>query len=116
MSDERIIVCFGPDEGETSLYRCPCCGVESDSLEDFAMSTCWPCAFGGNLDCTTCVAAGVWVDRFPYKGGKGHRFARWTADRAARTSCGLTILRGEIGQATEVRQPCRRCWPDEGSA
>lgn len=105
------IVC-GPATGEDGAMRCPCCGFESHNPEAFAVSLCWPCGFGGNLECANCVAAGVWVDRFSSRRGRGHRL-RHVIDRGddAVTACGLTIPYRDIGQATAVRSECRHCWP-----
>lgn len=111
-----LIVCHGPDKGDSKAFKCSCCGYESSDPEAFAMSTCWPCSGigGGNLDCARCVSFGVWVDRFSTKNSKGHRMVSWTGSRRhVVTACGLRIARADIGQGTAVRKPCARCWPDE---
>lgn len=111
-----VFVCHGPSKGKRKALRCSCCGYESDNWDAFAMSTCWACSGvgGGNLDCPACVAYGVWVDRFSSKTGKGHRMARWEkGKRHVLTACGVRIPAKDIGQATAVREECRRCWPAE---
>lgn len=110
MSANAVFLC-GPAKGKDGAMRCPCCGMESKNPDAFAVSLCWPCGFGINLDCKQCRTNGVWVDRFSSKKGRGHRFARWSpGGHYALTTCGQRIPRKDIGQATAVRDACRHCW------
>lgn len=110
-----IIVCSGP-ERDGDAYRCPCCGFESPDINDFAMATCWPCAFGDNFDCPGCVARGVWVSNDIAPRTKGHRFSRWDGDVAV-TSCGYRIVRVDLGNASDLGSPdCKRCWREADQA
>lgn len=111
-----VFVC-GVATGHDKRFRCPCCGIESDDIDAFATSACWPCAFGMNLKCPCCREAGVWVDRFSSKRGKGHRFASWSrGGHYAITVCGQRIPRKDIGQGTAVRRECNHCWKEPVSA
>ncbi len=106
-----IICCYGPEKGATKKYRCPCCGWEANSMESFAMSTCWPCSSGDNLDCERCCESGVWIDDFDKKSNRGHRFDHRDGDDAV-TACNRRIKWSRIGQGTAVRKPCLICWPE----
>lgn len=103
----------GPGKGVEKAMRCPCCGMESDNPNDFAVSLCWPCSGVGGLNpgCERCLATGVWVDRFSSKRGKGHRAAHRNGDVVV-TRCGQRIPWSDCGAATAVRDECRRCWPE----
>jgi hypothetical protein len=109
-----LIVCHGPEKGSDASFRCRCCGDESPSIESFAPGgACWPCAFGGNLDCRTCRHHGVAVDRFSDRRGKLHRMREWQkGKRAVVTACGFRIPKDDIGQAVAARDECRHCWRD----
>ena len=113
-ADRATAICYGPEEGDVKRYRCPCCGVESDCLEAFAMSTCWLCV-EGNLDCHRCLDRGVPVNHFRGQRAKMHRMDYWSADRShIWCECGEIILADNIGQATAViTDYCRKCWPPE---
>src|SRR5215469_16783707 len=100
-----VIICK-VNRGVEHAFSCPCCGIESDSIDSFATSMCWDCV-PGNPHCARCRKAGVPVDRFSSRRGKLHRMQTWTPAGDALTSCGLRIPYDDMGQATAVRQQCQ---------
>lgn len=109
-----IIVC-GVAEGAVAKYRCPCCGMESDDLDAFATSMCWPCS-SGNLQCERCLSSGDvlaslfepgWWLRGDKPRNKAHRMV---AKESA--ACGVRIPY-ERATGGGSGDHCRRCFPDE---
>lgn len=51
-----FIIC-GPAQGKIKKYACICCHVESDNIEDFAVSMCWECGLSadGKEGCVSCA-------------------------------------------------------------
>lgn len=104
-----VLIC-GLPSGDRLAWKCPCCGMESDDKEDFAVTACWECA-AGNVNCETCIRMGVEIGRHSSSRGKAHRFSTWDPPGvAALTTCGMHIAAPDIGGTLHL-QPCRRCWP-----
>lgn len=104
-----VTIC-GLPRGDKHAWKCPCCGLESDDKEDFAVTVCWDCA-SGNPNCPSCVERGVEISRHRAPRGHAHRFSSWSPGRIlAVTTCGYRIRAEDIGGAIN-RQPCRKCWP-----
>lgn len=78
------IVC-GVDAGTDKKFRCYCCGFQSDDIDAFATSSCWPCSMGGNIDCKTCIKMGVQTAPM----GEGTRYHLLKSPRTTR--CGLRM-------------------------
>lgn len=106
---DGIIIC-GLPKGEHHAHKCPCCGMESDNPELFAITICWECVTG-NLDCETCIRSGIGIARFSTSRGRVHRFSTWDPPKVAGlTTCGIHIEYADMGAAGDLK-PCRRCWP-----
>lgn len=111
-----LCILRGPSKDADGTYRCPCCQDVQYGPDAFVSHLCWPCGFGENCDCTTCVTSGVPFNRFR-KGRKLHRLRKpIRRSRFAVAVCGYRVPRSEVGQATAVIDRfCKHCWPEEQS-